>query len=247
MWSRFCSGAVAGLLLILLASCNTPQKTVVYSGPPAPVVEEVTQPPDTAAADAFARNMLLADMLYAARTAYDGNRLMSPVNDNAYDRYLEVLQLDPGNEVAMQGIRDIVQRYIELADAATLLGKFPEAAGLLNRAASLDPGHEQLTAARERLRLAQRNKIDQYALDPEGLRQQSLDTMTRLGEIAQHILRNEATFLINARSDEEGRWIYKVMREAVGGQRLRGNIDISGTPNILVTVPAGGSSCDTTC
>ena len=62
--------------------------------------------------------------------------------------------------------------------------------------------------------------------------------MSRLAEIAQFIQRNEATFLINAPSDEEGRWIYKVMREAVGGYRLRGNIDISAIPNILVTLPS---------
>lgn len=219
---------------------------MVYSGTPAPVVEEVPLQED-ANTSAFARTMLLADILYAARTAYEDNRLMSPAGDNAYDRFIEVLQLDPGNEVAMQGIRDIVQRYIDLADAATALGKFTEAGGLLARAASLDPEQSGLAAARARLESARRNKIDTYELDPEGLRSQSLEMMTRLGDIAQQIMRNEATFLINARSDDEGRWIYKVMREAVGGYRLRGNIDISGTPTILVTVPSGGSSCNSSC
>ena len=105
----------------------------------------------------------------------------------------------------------------------------------------------ELAGARQRLQLAQRNKIESYALDPEGLRSQSLEMMTRLGEIAQQIMRDEATFIINARSDEEGRWIYKIMRESVGGYRLRGNIDISGTPNILVTVPATGGACASNC
>lgn len=240
------SGTGLLLMLLLLASCSTPERQTVYSGSPPPVVEEAP-PADDGGAAAFARSMMLADMLYAARTAFDNNRLMSPAGDNAYDRYLEVLQLDPGNEVAQQGIRDIVLRYTELADAATALGKFSEASSLLDRAASLDPDRAELAAARARLQAAQRNKIDTYELDPDGLRNQSLEMLTRLGEIAQYILRNEATFLINARSDEEGRWIYKVMREAVGGQRLRGNIDISGTPNILVTVPAGSGSCDNNC
>lgn len=232
--------------MLLLGGCATQERQTVYSGTPAPVAEE-PPPQDNGNAAAFARSMMLADILYAARTAYEDNRLMSPANDNAYDRFIEVLQLDPGNEVAMQGIRDIVQRYIELADADTALGKFSEAASLLDRAASLDPERAELAGARARLEAAQRNKIDTYALDPEGLRSQSLEMMTRLGEIAQQIMRNEATFLINARNDEEGRWIYKIMRESVGGYRLRGNIDISGTPNILVTVPAGGNSCNSSC
>ncbi len=37
--------------------------------------------------------------------------------------------------------------------------------------------------------------------------------MVKLGEIGQHIRNLEATFLINARTDEEGRWIYKIMRK----------------------------------
>jgi tetratricopeptide (TPR) repeat protein len=238
-----CSGSA---LLLLLGACTTQERQTVYSGTPAPV--EATSPPqDDGSAAAFARSMMLADILYAARSAHEDNRLMSPAGDNAYDRYIEVLQLDPGNEVALQGIRDIVLRYIELADGATALGKFAEAASLLQRAASLDPDREELAAARARLEVAERNKIETHALDPEGLSTQSLEMLTSLGEIAQRIMRDEATFLINARSDEEGRWIYKVMRESVGGYRLRGNIDISGTPNILITVPATGSACTTNC
>jgi hypothetical protein len=242
-WNWFYAATGA---LVLLGGCAAQERQTVYSGTPAPVVEEPPQQ-DNGNAAAFARSMMLADILYAARTAYEDNRLMSPANDNAYDRFIEVLQLDPGNEVAMQGIRDIVKRYIELADAATGLGKFSEASSLLGRAESLDPAHAELAGARARLETAQRNKIDTYALDPEGLSSQSLEMMTRLGEIAQQIMRNEATFLINARNDEEGRWIYKIMRESVGGYRLRGNIDVSGTPNILVTVPAGGNSCNANC
>lgn len=233
-------------MLLLPVACTTPERTTVYSGSPAPVVEEAPPVDDGSAAE-FARSMLLADILYAARTAYEDNRLMSPMGDNAYDRYIEVLQLDPGNEVAMQGIRDIVLRYIELADAAVALGKFSEAQSLLGRATSLDPERAELAAARARLEAAQRNKIETYALDPAGLSSQSLEVMTRLAEIAQNIMRDEATFLINARNDEEGRWIYKVMRESVGGYRLRGNIDISGTPSILITVPAAAATCDSRC
>jgi signal recognition particle GTPase len=99
------------------------------------------------------------------------------------------------------------------------------------------PERPELDAAHARLAAARENQVETFALDPEGLRAQSLEMMSTLSEIAQHIRTREAVFLINARTDDEGRWIYKVMREAVGGYRLRGNIDIAGTPNIVVTVP----------
>ena len=78
-------------------------------------------------------------------------------------------------------------------------------------------------------------------MDDEALTERSLQTMVKLGEIGQHIRNLEATFLINARTDEEGRWIYKIMREAVGGYRLRGNIGIAEQPSIQVVVPGSGT------
>src|SRR5690606_14676305 len=162
-----------------------------------------------------------------------------PAGDNALDRYRQVLQLDPGNAVALEGIEAIVLRYVDLADAAMRQGQYDQAETLLGRAASLNPARAELLAARERLTVARQTKVQRFDLDPKGLEGESLEVMVQLAEIARQIQRNESTFLINARTDAEGRWIYKVMREAVGGYRLRGNIDISSTPGILVMQPPG--------
>jgi len=226
------------VVVLLLTACASKQPTrVVYRGPPPvePVPEEVDSFEET---EAFRRSRILADMLYEAKVAYEDNRLMSPSGNNAFDHYREVLQLDPGNQVALEGIEEIVLRYIDLADVAMRQSKYDEARSMLDRAERLNPIRPELEGARQRLELARRTKVSTFALDAGGLRSQSLDAMNELAEIAQYIQRNEAVFLINARTDEEGRWIYKVMREAVGGYRLRGNIDISGTPGILVTIPA---------
>ena len=232
--------ALAGLLL--LGACVSPEPAqTVYEGsdmvvPVAPVVEvPVAEPRD----EVHARAMLLADILYEAKVAYEDNRLMSPSDNNAYDRYQQVLRLDPGNEVAAAGIQDIVVRYIALADAAMAQAKIGDAESLLERAASLNPERPELAAAYQRLEAARHTRVARFDIDPRALAEQDLELMVRLAEIARLIEGSEATFLINARSDAEGRWIYKVMREAVGGYRLRGNIDISSTPNILVTLPPG--------
>jgi tetratricopeptide (TPR) repeat protein len=235
--NRLSRGLRLWVVLLLTACATQPQPQLVYQSTPPPEPEPVEEPA-AVGPDVFLKARLLADILYAAKVAYADNRLMSPSGDNAYDRYIEVLQLDPGNTVALEGIQEIALRYINLADTATGQGRYDDAASLLARSARLNPDLPELEPARERLRAARQNKIESYNLNPEGLREQSLETMVQLAEIAQHIMRNEATFLINARSDEEGRWIYRIMREAVGGYRLRGNIDISGIPHILVTVPA---------
>ena len=76
-----------------------------------------------------------------------------------------------------------------------------------------------------------------FELDEQGLSEQSLEMMAQLGEIGEFIRDREATFLIFARTDEEGRWVYRIMREAVGGYRLRGDIAVDSNPSIQVVLP----------
>jgi tetratricopeptide (TPR) repeat protein len=232
-------GLTIVLAALLLGGCMTPaQRPVVYSGT-APEVVEQMQPPGAPAPDPFQRARLLADILYDARLAYEDNRLMTPAGRSAFDRYIEVLNLDPGNAVALQGIQEIVLRYIELADVAMSQGQYDSAASLLARGASLNPDRPELAEARQRLAVARETRLESFTLDPRGLSSQSPEMLNKLAEIARHIKQQEATFQILARNDDEGRWIYKVMREAVDGYRLRGNIGIAGTPTILVTPRPG--------
>lgn len=228
---------LAAILLLLAACQGTGSNEVVYSG--APVDVAPAPQPVPAGPDPFVRARILADILYDAKLAFDDNRLMTPAGNNAYDRYLEVLELDPGNAVALDGIQEIALRYIDLADIASSQGQYDNAASLLARGERVAPGRPELADARARLETARQTKVESFPLDPVELSSQSLQILNALAEIAQHIRREEATFIINARTDAEGRWIYKVMREAVGGYRLRGNIVIAGTPRILVTDQPG--------
>ena len=222
-------------LLLLLAACASQDgDTFVYSRSE----EEVRLEGGVMSnSDPIVRQRILADMLYEAQLAFEDNRLMTPPGNNAYDGFQMILDIDPENVVAQQGIRDIVLRYVELADAATQLRQYDNAENFLNRAVRIDGNNKAVADARDRLERARNIQMDIFTLDGEALTERSLQTMVKLGEIGQHIRNLEATFLINARTDEEGRWIYKIMREAVGGYRLRGNIGIAAQPSIQVVVP----------
>lgn len=192
---------------------------------------------DWPVADPFLRARIMADMLYEASVAFEDNRLLLPAGDNAYDRYMEVLSIVPDNQVALTGIENIVDRYVLMALDAIRVGQFENAENYLNRAASIHPGKENIVEARSVLRSESQISRDYFTLDPQELDRQSLDIMSRLGSIAEYVRSREATFLITARNDAEGRWIYRIMREATGGYRLRGDIAIGNRPTIQVNVP----------
>ncbi len=187
--------------------------------------------------DPILRRRILADMLFEASIALDDNRLMFPAGDNAYDRYMEVLSFAPNNQIALQGIEDIVDRYVVMANQAIQVGQFDDAEEYLSRAESINPNKQNIIEARRVLVRESSVSRDYFVLDPEELTAQSLIIMSQLGTIGELVRNYDATFLITARSDAEARWIYQIMREAVGGYRLRGNITLGSQPTIQVNIP----------
>jgi hypothetical protein len=124
-----------------------------------------------------------------------------------------------------------------MANQAIQIGQFDDAEDYLVRAEIINPGKQDIIEARRVLALESRVTRDYFALDPEELAAQSLIMMSQLGTIGELVRNYDATFLITARSDSEARWIYQVMREAVGGYRLRGNITLGSQPTIQVNIP----------
>jgi len=223
-------------LILLLVSCASIESEPVVYTPGVPEVPQTEEGP-LSNSDPFIRQRIMADMLYEARLAYDDNRLMSSSGNNAYDRFRAVLDFDPENVVALQGIKDIVIRYVALADEAIQSRQYDNAESLLNRAARIDQSEVTIAEARQRLEVARQIRMQVFALDEQGLSERSLELMVELGEIGGFIRDNEATFLIFSRTDEEGRWVYRIMREAVGGYRLRGDITVDSKPSIQVVLP----------
>lgn len=90
-------------------------------------------------------------LLSNARLALGENQLMSPVDDNAYDRYRRVLALDSRNQKAKDGLREVASRYLSLTDAAVAKGDLTQAATYLDRARKADPTHPGISSAQSRL------------------------------------------------------------------------------------------------
>lgn len=180
-------------------------------------------------------------LLEAGDLALEEDRLMTPLGNNAYDRYRAVLLMEPNNLRARSGLQAISLRYLELARSATQKGRLPQAQAMLERAVEVDPLSSLVARMRQALQqalqqqrqappLEEDDKI--YQLNPYHLSQRAPELVEELHRVARQVRENEEFVLIISRTDEEGRWIYQQMRDAVPGYLLRGNIHLGSQPRL---------------
>ena len=180
---------------------------------------------------------MIADLLFAGLQALDADRLLTPVDDNAHARFQRVLAYDPDNEIALQGLQDIVARYLQLAEEASRQGLFEEAELMLDRARFVDDQHSSIEPVAQAIE-QERNSGDLFFdFDAGTLARRGDDVRNQLSEIAEQAREHNAFFLITAPSDDLARWMFSVMREAVPGYRLRGNIELASRANIRLRMP----------
>lgn len=183
------------------------------------------------------RRRLIADLLYEGLQALDDDRLLTPADDSAHARFRRVLAYQPNNTLALEGLEAIVLRYVELADDAIRQGLFDQAAELLDRARFVDDSHPAIAAAAQRLSQEEESGDLFFDLNASQIAARSDSVKDRLADIARQAREHEAFFLITAPSDEQARWMYSVMREAVAGYRLRGNIELASRYSIRLRLP----------
>jgi hypothetical protein len=227
---------------LLLGSCQTP---AVESTPgesrPANEALDIRVLSDAevySGSDSADISRMIPDILYAALQALSEDRLLTPVDDNAHGRFKRVLAMDPRNELALEGLQDIVVRYLQLAEESMRRGSFDEAETLLGRARFVDPSHPGIASTAEALRLEMTSNDLFFKLDYPIYSARSELAQNELADIARQTREHEAFFLITAPNDDLARWMVSVMREAVSGYRLRGNIELSSRLGIRLRMPS---------
>jgi len=101
-----------------------------------------------AAAEYERKRADIEQMLRAATADLAADRLTTPADKNAFSRFRTVLTLDPANEAALEGLHNILRRYLVLAKAAANDNNFDLARRYLDKAGAVSPGAESIAAAR---------------------------------------------------------------------------------------------------
>ncbi|MEX2963954.1 N-acetylglucosaminyltransferase [Microbulbifer sp. TYP-18] len=221
---------------LALGSCvRAPHKPTPQPAP----VPEPAQPRQPSPEEV--RQRAVAYFLSRAEGARQKGFLTQPAGASAYDHYLRVLQLDPGNVRAESGIQTLVIEYVQRARDALRRRAFGEVTAFLSQAEALAPGNVLVAEVRTQLAgersRASANPLagDEIPLPAGSLANRDEAVLALLKNAAGRIRREGRRVIIVARNDAEGRWIYQQLREAVPGYRVRGDIRLGQSPRLILT------------
>jgi TonB family protein len=104
--------------------------------------------------------------LALALEAFNQGKYIEPAGESALDLYRSALALDPNNQQAKDGIRSVVDKILERAEAALVQERLEEAIRTIETARDIDSTHPrlafldtQVARERERLQLNQAQEI----------------------------------------------------------------------------------------
>ncbi len=120
-----------------------------------------------AAAPANVAAMDMTQLLAEARKAMNERRYLAPAGNNAFEFYLRVLEMQPGNRIAADALRETFPFAASSAEQAINSRDFNEAQRQIDLLAKADPANYTLTILRSKLD-AQRKMLDKQ-------QQQTLD------------------------------------------------------------------------
>ena len=215
--------AAAGFFLLVLVGCA--------AGPPPPVALPLPEPEPPAAPEPEPPPDV-EPLLEQARLALEAHRLTTPERNSAFSLYQEVLRLDPGNDRARRGIEKIVERYVRFALDAIDRRQFARARSMLARARLVDAGHPAIAPTAQQAQLVENAERDRVRLDPAVLANRSAALGARLRGLGVRAKGAGCRVTINARSDAEGRWIYRQLNSASGEARVRARMAIASPPSV---------------
>lgn len=228
---------LCALLLLFAVGCETPARQVVYAPQEAPLEQAPAPVIAPVIDDEERQRRFIADILYDGMRALRADRLMTPPADSAYHYFSRALAFEPGNTVALDGLQDILQGYLQLASTASRQGQFANAELFLRRAAQVDQTHPGISVGRAAIERERQRTHSVHTLNAGELRNRQPALTQQLRELAGVVASVDAFVLITAPNDEMGRWIYAQLQDALDSYRVRGDIEIGEQPTVRLVLP----------
>jgi serine/threonine-protein kinase PpkA len=133
---------------------SAPPTIAVAPAPDAVLIQpvEAVPPLPQDAPGQFRDQEQIDELLHTAQAALADNRLVRPADDSAYYYYQKVLELDPNNSQARDGVTYIADRYFTLAKKAVEKGQYTKAKQYVQLGLSAQSDHPSLVSLDTRLK-----------------------------------------------------------------------------------------------
>jgi hypothetical protein len=225
---RCAIAAAAFVLLPVLNACHGPAPAPTQELPPT-----VPSPVAPAVAPVSRIDQDRLDLLLdQGDRALAAGRLLTPIDDCAYDYYRQALVVAPNHPAAVHGLERIADRYIGMAEQAAERGQFDTAKAMLKHASYVDADRPGIAETEALIELRSTAKGRHVALDTEQLSAHAAGLADQLKTLGAQAKAQDAWVIIHARSDAEGRWIYQQLASAAGERRIRAELTIGAPPAV---------------
>ncbi|EQD33751.1 hypothetical protein B1B_17443, partial [mine drainage metagenome] len=184
------ASVVVVLLSAALAGCSSSHRSAppVAKAPIAPAKTASASIPSAAvalkAADRLAA-MSVDQLMDQAQQALQGNRLVAPAGDNAFEYYLEVLQKSPHNRAAQSALRETFPYGAQIVDQTIHKKNFAEARREIGLLAKADPTDYTLTILRSKLDAARTLAAQQQKTKQDAAQMQTAAAAAQAQQVEQ--------------------------------------------------------------
>jgi len=189
-------------------------------------------------------------LLRQAELSFRAGRYTTPSHDNAFDKFHSVLLVNPQNARARAGLQAILLQYSQLIRTALNEGRLDAANNYLQQVETFYPANSLLMDLKTEIKKARGLISDQeissqhlgpiveeISIPAAELSAKSQLVIDMLASISSRLRDTKESIYIYARSDREGRWIYKQLKLSAEGYRVRGDIRISQVPKLHIMPP----------
>jgi serine/threonine protein kinase len=133
-------------------STKTAIDEVGVAPPPALAPPAQAQTPSEPAAGAPSEpppEQVIQALTWLGKQSLEEYKLTYPPKDNAYYYFSRLLEIDPGNEAARNGILEVSDRYTVLAEQAMARNELEKAAAYVDIGLRVNPGNQALLAMKD--------------------------------------------------------------------------------------------------
>lgn len=212
-------------LLAALAGCQAAR-------PPPQLLPVEPRPAADAQAPPQEQKQAVIGLLAAAEQALQRDQLTTPESGSAYSLYQEALALAPGNDRAQRGLERIVERYVKMALQAAERQRYSQGRTLLARARRVDPEHPAIDPTAHQIDLLETARREKVRLDSAQLQARSSAVQGALEMLGRRAGQSGCRVTISARSDAEGRWIYRQLHRGADGVRVPTQLTVASPPAV---------------